>query len=224
MEGMHCFEPPGGCDDGTLTWPIHEYSHSNGCSVNGGYVYRGKGIPGLAGTYFFSDYCTRQIWSFRYDGQQISAFTDRSAELEPPGAGTFSFLAGFGEDGFGEIYVIDWHWDEALGEVHKILPDPSDVAHEHSITADLIQRVSPEPFSSRTSIWLQGNSSAPAVLEIIDPNGRRVWQQTVVHPEGSHRIEWNGTDASGRPVPSGVYYLLARQADRVERRTLHLFR
>jgi flagellar hook assembly protein FlgD len=84
--------------------------------------------------------------------------------------------------------------------------------------------VSPEPFSSRTSIWLQGNASAPAVLEIIDPNGRRVWQQTVVHPEGSHRIEWNGTDASGRPVPSGVYYLLARQADRVERRTLHLIR
>jgi hypothetical protein len=168
--------------------------------------------------------CASTIWSFRYDGQQISAFTNRSNELEPPGADTFTFLAGFGQDGFGKLYIIDWHWDEALGEVYKILPDPSDVDHEHSITADLIQSVSPEPFSSRTSIWMRGSSSAPVVLEIIDTSGRRVWQQTVGLPEGSHRIEWYGTDASGSPVPSGVYYLLARQADRIERRTLHLIR
>ena len=79
MEGMHCFEPPGGCDDGTLTWPIHEYSHSNGCSVNGGYVYRGKGIPGLAGTYFFSDYCTRQIWT-----SGTTASRSRLSRIAPP--------------------------------------------------------------------------------------------------------------------------------------------
>lgn len=224
MEGMHCFDPPEGCDDGTLTFPIREYSHATGCSVNGGYVYRGEAIAGLAGTYFYSDYCTRRIWSFRYDGQHISEFMERSDELEPPGADSFTFLAGFGEDGFGELYIIDWHWDEAFGEVYKIVPDPSEVDHEPSATADLIRTVSPEPFSSRTSIWLQGNFSAPAVLEVIDASGHRIWQQAVVISEGEHRIEWDGTDTSGSPVPSGVYFLLARQADRIERRTLHLVR
>lgn len=224
MEGMHCFDPPVGCDDGTLTWPIHEYSHSTGCSVNGGYVYRGERIPELPGTYFFSDYCMRKIWSFRYNGQQITEFTDRSAELEPAGADAFNSLAGFGEDGFGELYIIDWHWNEDLGEIYKIVPDPSDVEPVVSTVDALIRDAAPNPFSSSTSIDLSGTSSATTHLEIVSASGRRVWQQTVLVSDGSRGVVWNGTDESGMEAPSGVYYLLARRADRVESRALHLIR
>lgn len=58
MEGTACFNPTTNCDTGTLTLPILEYTHDKGaCSVIGGYVYRGRTIPPLQGTYFYADFC-----------------------------------------------------------------------------------------------------------------------------------------------------------------------
>jgi glucose/arabinose dehydrogenase len=61
MEGNHCFNPASDCDDGTLVPPIVEYNHTEGCSVTGGYVYRGSLIPALFGTYLLGDFCTGVI-------------------------------------------------------------------------------------------------------------------------------------------------------------------
>ncbi len=68
MEGSLCLGSSAGCtcDADGLTAPIHEYTHSSGCSVTGGYVYRGSAMPDLRGTYFFADYCSGGIWSFDY--------------------------------------------------------------------------------------------------------------------------------------------------------------
>lgn len=52
MEGLHCYEPPVACTQTGLTLPVLEYDHGQGCSVTGGYVYRGCKMPDLAGTYF----------------------------------------------------------------------------------------------------------------------------------------------------------------------------
>jgi glucose/arabinose dehydrogenase len=125
MEGAHCYDPPTNCDPGGLTYPIYEYSHGGTpfrCSITGGYVYRGSAIPGLPGTYFFADYCSDQIWSFRYDGSNLTEFTDRTSELDPGGGQSIDDISSFGEDFYGELYIVDLG-----GEVYKIIVDPQTV-------------------------------------------------------------------------------------------------
>jgi len=120
--GWRCFEGTtctglGGCDCNTSNtpenpriMPIHTYTHAGGnCSITGGYVYRGAEIPSLRGTYFFADYCSNKIWSFRYEGGMVLEFTDRTAELDPDAGGPISItsITSFGEDADGELYIVD---------------------------------------------------------------------------------------------------------------------
>ena len=67
MEGAHCLGG-GQCDQTGLTLPTFEYAHDQGCSITGGYVYRGNAIPALQGLYFFGDYCQGWVRSIRYTG------------------------------------------------------------------------------------------------------------------------------------------------------------
>jgi glucose/arabinose dehydrogenase len=117
MEGDHCFNPSSNCDPGGLTYPIHEYSHNNGCSITGGYVYRGCAIPDLQGTYFFADYCDASIWTFKYDGTNLTDFMDRTTELDPVGSLDIGGISSFGEDARGELYICDL----SDGEMFKIV-------------------------------------------------------------------------------------------------------
>ncbi len=125
MEGSLCFGsgncPPGTppCNDPSLTLPIHEYDHSSGkCSITGGYVYRGCAIPDLRGAYFFADYCSAQIWSFRTDGVTVFDLQDRTGELAPGGGRSIDLVTSFGEDADGELYIIDQG-----GEIFKVKAD-----------------------------------------------------------------------------------------------------
>ena len=70
MEGPACFRAES-CDQAGLVPPAYSYSHdTGGCSITGGYVYRGKAIPELEGQYFFADFCDSRVHSFAYaDGQ-----------------------------------------------------------------------------------------------------------------------------------------------------------
>ena len=110
----------GGCECGAkaLTPPIHEYDHGAGCSVIGGYVYRGCAVPDLQGSYFFTDYCSQRIFSFHYDGAAISDFRDRTQELEPSSGGPIEAPFSFGEDARGELYILDG----SHGVLWKIVP------------------------------------------------------------------------------------------------------
>ena len=114
MEGSECFEPSQGCDQDDLTLPVVDYDHGDGCSISGGYVYRGDAIPDLRGTYFYSDYCSGFVRSFRFDGNR--ATEERTwSELEPPG--NDSQVSSFGEDAAGELYLMT-----GGGSVYKIVP------------------------------------------------------------------------------------------------------
>ncbi|MFQ5494843.1 MAG: IPTL-CTERM sorting domain-containing protein, partial [Phycisphaerae bacterium] len=121
-EGGNCFDPAC-CNNAGFTDPVHTYTHGGlpfRCSITGGEVYRGCAIEGLAGTYFFADLCSNQIWSFRFNGSVVG-FQERTAELAPGGGLNISGVSSFGRDALGELYIVDL-FD---GEVFKIIPDPS---------------------------------------------------------------------------------------------------
>lgn len=117
-EGFSCRGGAGSCgDDSGYTAPIVDYSHFFGSAVVGGYVYRGTAIAGLGGTYFFADYTRARIWTLSYDGDDVSNFTERTDELDPPGAARINKPSSFGEDSAGELYIVD----RDDGEIYKII-------------------------------------------------------------------------------------------------------
>lgn len=119
-EGFSCLGGTGTCGTNPgFTPPIHDYPRDVGRSVTGGYVYRGSAMPCLQGTYFFGDYSLGRVWSFRYDGATISEFTERTAELDPPGPNTLGNVASFGEDANGELYIVTYG-----GAIYKIVEAP----------------------------------------------------------------------------------------------------
>jgi glucose/arabinose dehydrogenase len=98
MEGTHCYGASS-CDQSGLTLPVLEYSHDEGCSITGGYVYRGTLAPDLVGQYFYSDYCTGFIRSFTFDGATPNA--PKSWDV-----GDIGSVQSFGKDAAGELYVL----------------------------------------------------------------------------------------------------------------------
>jgi glucose/arabinose dehydrogenase len=115
MEGTHCFKTAT-CDASKFVAPVAEFGHDAGCSITGGVVYRGSAIPSLAGTYFYSDYCTAFLRSFRWTrAGGVTNHWDWTAALDPQHA--LAQIASFGEDEAGEVYVIG-----LAGTVWKLVP------------------------------------------------------------------------------------------------------
>jgi len=100
MEGSRCFNPSSGCADESFVLPILEYDHSIGCSVSGGYVYRGAALPQLDGVYIFGDFCYGTLWGARPNGDG----TWTSHVLLQTGL----VISSFGEDSAGNVYLVDY--------------------------------------------------------------------------------------------------------------------
>jgi glucose/arabinose dehydrogenase len=99
LEGSECFDGTTTCNAQGLERPVVEYSHAEGCSVTGGFVYRGQRIRALIGHYFYSDYCAGFLRSFRYaDGEAVDRRTWN--------VGSIGSVLSFGEDARGELYVL----------------------------------------------------------------------------------------------------------------------
>ncbi len=98
VEGGRCFRPALGCRAAGLTPPVYEYEHGPGCSVTGGYVYRGSAVPGLQGAYVFSDYCDPRIYLLTR-GQEGAAHVADGGPAPPS-------ISSFGEDEAGELYAV----------------------------------------------------------------------------------------------------------------------
>lgn len=96
-EGDHTYEDkqPG---QGKLVFPAYEYSHDDGCSVTGGYVYRGSRIPAAQGRYFFGDYCSGTVWSLVIRNGKASDVRRHSFRVDS--------LASFGEGVGGQLYLV----------------------------------------------------------------------------------------------------------------------
>ncbi len=131
MEATHCFNPnqsanctnatpstgcPKTCNDPAFTAPVLEYGHADGCSVVGGFVYRGCQMSGFQGTYFYGDYCDGWVRSFKMSGGVATAKTDWSTTVDPLGD-LGSTLTSFGLDAQGELYITDRD-----GQVRRLSP------------------------------------------------------------------------------------------------------
>ena len=112
MEGTLCFSPSSGCDTTGLVLPVLEYAHSQGCSITGGYVYRGTQLSGLTGHYFYSDFCSGWVRSFRMENGVAVDERDYTALF-----GTINSVASFGEDARGELYIVSLG-----GTVYRMVP------------------------------------------------------------------------------------------------------
>jgi len=112
MEGTACYNAAS-CSQSGLTLPKFEYTHgaggANGCSITGGYVYRGTALPELAGRYLYSDYCKGFLKSFVYSNGTVSEQKDWNV-------GNVGNVPGFGQDAQGELYVMS-----SAGKVYKIV-------------------------------------------------------------------------------------------------------
>jgi glucose/arabinose dehydrogenase len=111
-EGRLCFDPRDGCDRIGLTMPVLDYTHGEGCSVTGGVVYAGCRMPDLVGTYFYGDFCSGFVRSFRLVGGVATEHRDWTSDLE----GVDS-ISSFGTDARGEVYIVDYD-----GAVYRLEP------------------------------------------------------------------------------------------------------
>jgi len=220
-EGNHCPNPScsGGpaCNTINPLPPLLEYAHPAGCSVTGGFVYRGCRMPDLAGRYFYGDYCAAFIKSFKVVSGVVTDPVDNTAELGGAGA-KINLITSFGEDARGEIYVTDRD-----GEVYQIvpiiqnlqvsgvgaapfLPGASDWGWEnlqatsgHPITAYRVYR-SPGNgsgtfdcvFQNSLNVWPGGDPQVPAV------GGLFSYLVTAVNAVGNQTSPGAGSDGTPR--------------------------
>jgi len=133
FEGNHCYPEDAECVDLGYDAPIFEYPNNanyartllgfkqkspdmDGCSITGGYIYRGQKIKSLYGRYIFGDYCTGKIWSLAIDENgKASDIKNHTKEiLDSMGTKEF-YLSSFGVDNNDEIFIIDYN-----GTIYKL--------------------------------------------------------------------------------------------------------
>lgn len=110
MEGPQPVRPNAKRGATPILPPALAYPHSKGASVTGGYVYRGKRLPGLVGHYIFGDWETRRLWAARSESGKLGAMV----EIAEPAVR----IVAFGEDRDGELFLLDY--DD--GSIQRIEP------------------------------------------------------------------------------------------------------
>jgi glucose/arabinose dehydrogenase len=101
MEGFHCYgRADGTCDQSGIELPIAEYDRNGGCSVTGGYVYRGPRLRQLLGAYVYGDFCSGKIWALRHDGSRVTE--------QMMIADTSLRISAFAQTPSGEIFILSF--------------------------------------------------------------------------------------------------------------------
>lgn len=108
MEGTRCLVGTS-CDQTGLILPVVEYGRSDGASITGGFVYRGRTIPALVGSFIFGDFVSGRVWAVTYD--------NNGAPQRTLLASSGRNISSFGQDAAGEVYVL--YYD---GRVDQITP------------------------------------------------------------------------------------------------------
>jgi glucose/arabinose dehydrogenase len=124
MEGFHCYPEEIDCNKTNLNEPIWEYPNNanylktlvgikqnkmDGCSITGGYVYRGSKIPEFYGRYIFGDYCTGKVWSFAYENGEAGDIKNHTSDILNSMNKNSFYLSSFGETIDGELLIVDYN-------------------------------------------------------------------------------------------------------------------
>src|SRR6185369_16826631 len=125
VEGNQCtgLSGPVTCTDPSLTAPVITYTHALGCSVTGGFRYRGAQVPSLAARYVYGDFCSGILWSAQPNGSGQWAATQL--------ADTTFGISAFGEDDAGELYFADYN----AGDVYRFIETGAPPTPTLSLTA-----------------------------------------------------------------------------------------
>jgi uncharacterized repeat protein (TIGR03806 family) len=228
-EGKHCYSPPNNCPTAGLIEPVVEYSHPGSAqgSVTGGFVYRGKAMPGLVGTYFFADQVNGDLYAITYDvtgAPQATLFLD-----------TMQNVNAFAEDQDGELYFASYG-----GGIYKIVPagtPPPDTFPKTLSATGCVEAADATrpaagliPYGVNTELWSDGAAkrrwlalpdgaqitvgadgdfdfpNGTVLVKEFSIGGQRVETRLLMrHPDGSwggYSYEWNdaGTDAALLPA------------------------
>jgi hypothetical protein len=215
MEGKHCFNIlqstvcnptpstgcPKTCNDPSFTQPVIDYDHGVGCSVTGGFVYRGCQMTGFQGVYFYGDYCEGWVKSFRIAGGLPTQQSDWSSVIDPNGD-LVGGLTSFGTDGQGELYVTDRN-----GDVRRIMPPFSDL----EVSGDGV--LPSNRFLLGKPNWTWENLARSTMHPVTQ---YRIYRST--QPNGSFTCiykttatSWTG-DTTKPTVAGGLFYLVVAQS------------
>ena len=222
-EGTHCYEPSSGCGADTFDLPIYEYGHDSGrCSVTGGVVYRGVGVPDLQGYYVFGDYCSGEVWAILYDGNSITDTLDLTGDLNPDNR--IEALSSIGTGGDGELYLVD-RAGTTDGEVYSVTLDSSGIDAGGTGSRLGLGRPSPNPFGVSTEFALTLQEGGSLRVAVYNASGALV--RTLVDelsPSGARTVRWDGADEAGKGVSSGIYFIMAETDGESQTRRVGLVR
>lgn len=199
LEGPMCYEPVTNCDPGASTvLPAYAYPHDGEvCSVIGGFMYRGSGIPTLQGHYLYSDACgfgEYKFWTLtRNGGDWVSNGVD--VEVEGGFVPWQETRYGFGEDNRGEVYIC------TRLALYRIFLDPDDDSLPIPDASGLL--LYPNPARHAVNIDMGGELILEE-LQIFDLNGRMVSVKRPV--SGGIRYY----TFSVQDLPSGMYVAVAK--------------
>ncbi|MCF8233256.1 MAG: PQQ-dependent sugar dehydrogenase [Bacteroidales bacterium] len=200
-EGTHEYNTSGCGPASDYTFPAFEYAHdtSGGCSVTGGVVYRGSNYPGMAGHYFFSDYCNDKLWSL----------TGSEGDWEVHYHGQFggnSFSA-FGEDVNGEIYIAGIQ----SGIIYRIVDESGMGVPGSSI--DNIPYIFPNP--ARDHIWIDYKVAMENVhIQLRNIKGQMIYRSKLAEA---------GKKISLEQLGAGIYLVQLKTQDKVFSQKLMIY-
>lgn len=201
MEGTECFnendprQPLTSCDQTGLTLPVWEYSHALGCSVTGGYVYRGTATPELQGRYIYGDYCSGRIWALDASGDEpVNELLDVSAPV----------LTSFGEDTAGELYLTRFNsFSDSRGKVYRLTSSASSGEPGGGEARLRLDPAWPNPFRGTARISFALAERGLARLTVYDVLGREV---DVLH-DGVAGPEAQTVQFSAGNLAAGLYFI-----------------
>ncbi len=185
MEARACFPSGDSCDKTGLVQPIAMYTHNQGCSITGGYVYRGDDQPALKGWYLFTDYCSGNLW-IRRAGETDNFNSNVAGKTE-------ASISSFGEDANGELYATD----DSGGRLYRVVaeaPEPVGSAAPET-PKDAVKLVVESPDFEGLDVYpkeytCDGADTSPALSWNTTPPRTRSFVIVIDDPDAGNFSHW----------------------------------